>query len=174
MERLNLRTAAGKAKIIGTLTGISGAMVLTFFKGTQIDTGSFHVSLLHHHPNGHVASPHSPSGGNTLLGALCALGSCFFYALWLIIQVPSLSFWFFLLSLSFTAKLTFFLLLFIVAQTKMGEIYPCYYSSTALMSLMGSVLSAVFALCLERDWSQWKLGWNVRLLTTAYSVCDSN
>ncbi|XP_028801002.1 WAT1-related protein At1g68170-like [Neltuma alba] len=141
LEILNLRTAAGKAKIIGTITGISGAMILTFFKGAQIDTGSFHVTLMHHR-NGHVASPQSStssSGSNTLLGALCALGSNFSYATWLIIQ------------------------------TKMSESYPCHYSSTALMSLIGSIISVGFALCLERDWSQWKLGWNVRLLTAAYS-----
>lgn len=53
----------------------------------------------------------------------------------------------------------------------MSERYPSHYSSTALMSLSGSLLSIVYALCLERDWSQWRLGWNVRLLTVAYSVC---
>ncbi|KAK4271101.1 hypothetical protein QN277_019841 [Acacia crassicarpa] len=140
LESLNLRAAAGKAKITGTIIAISGAMILTFFKGAQIDTGSFHVTLMHHR-NGHTASPQSsPSGGsNTLLGALCTMGSNFSYALWLIIQ------------------------------TKMSKSYPCHYSSTALMSFMGSLLSIAFALCLERDWTQWKLGWNVRLLTAAYS-----
>lgn len=53
----------------------------------------------------------------------------------------------------------------------MSEIYPTIYSSTALMSLWGSLISVVFALCFERDWSQWKLGWNIRLLTVAYAVC---
>ncbi|KAI9087232.1 hypothetical protein K1719_030867 [Acacia pycnantha] len=140
LESLNLRAAAGKAKIIGTIIAISGAMILTFFKGAQINTGSFHITLMHHR-NGHVGSPQSsPSGGsNTLLGALCSMGSNFSYALWLIIQ------------------------------TKMGKSYPCHYSSTALMSFMGSLLSIAFAICLERDWTQWKLGWNVRLLTAAYS-----
>ncbi|XP_041020540.1 WAT1-related protein At1g68170-like [Juglans microcarpa x Juglans regia] len=52
----------------------------------------------------------------------------------------------------------------------MMEKYPCHYSSTALMCVMGAIQSVVFALCLERDWSQWKLGWNIRLLTVAYSV----
>lgn len=55
-------------------------------------------------------------------------------------------------------------------QTKMSKRYPCHYSSTALMSVMGSVQSVAFALCVERDWSQWKLGWNIKLFTAAYSV----
>ncbi|KAI4296300.1 hypothetical protein L6164_036268 [Bauhinia variegata] len=57
----------------------------------------------------------------------------------------------------------------LVVQAKMGEKYPCYYSSTALMSLNASILAIVYALCVERDWSQWRLGWNVRLLTVVYT-----
>lgn len=52
----------------------------------------------------------------------------------------------------------------------MGEKYPCYYSSTALTCIMAAIQSTVFALSLEKDWSQWKLGWNVRLLTVAFAV----
>uniref|UniRef100_A0A368UGY7 WAT1-related protein n=1 Tax=Glycine max TaxID=3847 RepID=A0A368UGY7_SOYBN len=136
LERLNLTTAAGKAKIVGTLIGIGGAMVLTFVKGEEIELGSFHLNLLHP-PNGTHA--HATTGAHTLLGSLCALGSGISYALWLIIQA------------------------------KMIERYPSPYSSTALMSLWGSLLSIVFALCVERDWSQWRLGWNIRLLTAAYT-----
>ncbi|KAL4614681.1 hypothetical protein ACB092_07G070900 [Castanea dentata] len=36
------------------------------------------------------------------------------------------------------------------------------------------IQSIVFALCTERDWSEWKLSWDLRLLTAAYSgiVCS--
>ncbi|CAL0309531.1 unnamed protein product [Lupinus luteus] len=92
-----------------------------------------------HQPNGEHKQ-HSSSGGKSAIGALCALASGISYALWLIIQ-----------------------------QAKMSEKYPSHYSSTALMSLWGSLISIVFALCLERDWTRWRLGWNIRLLTVAYS-----
>ncbi|XP_058752236.1 WAT1-related protein At1g25270-like [Vicia villosa] len=142
LEKLNLRTRSGKAKIIGTMTGISGAMVLTFVKGVEINIGSFNLNLLHHQ-NG-VVSKHSPqattiSTSNTILGSLCALASSTSYALWLIIHA------------------------------KMSEKYPTHYSSTALMSFWASLLSIVFALCFEREFSEWKLGWNIRLLTVAYA-----
>ena len=55
-------------------------------------------------------------------------------------------------------------------QAKMCEIYPSYYSGIALMSIMGTIQAVVVALCMERDWSRWKLGWNIRLLTVFYSV----
>ncbi|KAK2393149.1 WAT1-related protein [Trifolium repens] len=139
MEKLNLRTKAGKAKIMGTLTGISGAMVLTFVKGIEIKIGSSHLNLLHH-KNGVGLNPHATiSKGSTVLGSLCALASAISYASWLIINA------------------------------KMSEKYPTHYSSTALTSFWASLVSIVFALCFERDFSQWKLGWNIRLLTVAYA-----
>ncbi|KAH7575624.1 hypothetical protein JRO89_XS02G0166800 [Xanthoceras sorbifolium] len=140
LEKLGIKTAAGKAKVIGTLMGIGGAMLLTFFKGVEINFFSTHLDLLHHNQlhSGHVPSSHASSSEH-LLGLLLALGSCFSYAFWLIVQ------------------------------TKMSEKYPCQYSSTALMCLMGSIQASVYALCMEKDRDQWKLGWNIRLSTVAYS-----
>ncbi|CAN6678615.1 unnamed protein product [Malus baccata var. baccata] len=48
---------------------------------------------------------------------------------------------------------------------KMSKNYPFHYSSTALMSIMASIQSVAFALCKERDWSQWKLSWDINLFT---------
>ncbi|KAK7328223.1 hypothetical protein VNO77_22325 [Canavalia gladiata] len=138
LERLNLRTAAGNAKVIGTITGISGAMLLTFVKGPEIKMLSFHINLFNNR-NGHAIQSHTTSRLMTMLGALASVASNVSYALWLIIQ------------------------------TKMSERYPCPYSSTALMSFMGGILSIAFAFSFDRDLSQWRLGWNVRLLTVAYA-----
>ncbi|KAK2664067.1 hypothetical protein Ddye_002641 [Dipteronia dyeriana] len=139
LEKLGIQTAAGKAKVIGTLMGVGGAMLLTFYKGAEINISSTHIDLLHHdHPHsGYKAL--SNASTKHLLGLLLALGSCFSYAFWLIVQ------------------------------TKMSERYPCQYSSTALMCLMGSIQATVYALCMEKDRDQWKLGWNIRLLTVAFS-----
>ncbi|KAK1566536.1 hypothetical protein Q3G72_001182 [Acer saccharum] len=139
LEKLGIQTVAGKVKVIGTLMGIGGAMLLTFYKGVEINISSTHIDLLHHdHPHsGHMASSHAST--KHLLGLLLALGSCFSYAFWLIVQ------------------------------TKMSERYPCQYSSTALMCLMGSIQATIYALCMEKDRDQWKLGWNIRLLTVAFS-----
>ncbi|XP_059653384.1 WAT1-related protein At1g68170-like [Cornus florida] len=133
LESLVWSSMAGKAKVVGTLMGMGGAMLLTFYKGVEVDIWSTHVDLLHH--QGRVSAPHSD---NHVLGALLAICSCLSYALWLIIQA------------------------------KMSERYPCPYSSTALMAVMGSIQAVGFALCMERDWNQWKLGWDIRLLTVAY------
>ncbi|GAV84456.1 EamA domain-containing protein [Cephalotus follicularis] len=140
LEKLKLKTRASKAKVLGTIFGIGGAMLLTFYKGLEINMWSTHVDLLNFvKPHkGHVAV-HSNRG----LGAIFSVGSCIAYALWLILQA------------------------------KMSAKYPCPYSSSALMSLMTAIQSSVFALCIENDWSQWNLGWNIRLLTVVYAAIAS-
>ncbi|KAI3979313.1 hypothetical protein MKX01_020521 [Papaver californicum] len=56
----------------------------------------------------------------------------------------------------------------LIFQTKMSQKYPCQYSCMALVLSM-SAIQAVFALCIERDWSDWKLGCNIRLYTALYA-----
>ena len=55
-------------------------------------------------------------------------------------------------------------------QAKLAEAYPCHYSNAALMCLMGSIQASILALCVERHRIQWRLGFDIRLLTAAYSV----
>ncbi|XP_057420086.1 WAT1-related protein At1g25270-like isoform X2 [Lotus japonicus] len=140
LEKLNLGAAEGKAKVMGTIVGISGAMVLTFLKGFEINILSSKIDLMHphHDQSGHMMRPHVDFS-NKLLGVPCAIASCCSFSLWLI------------------------------TQAKMNQEYPSHHSSSALMSTMGAIQSIVIALCFDRDWSQWKLGFNIRLLTVAYS-----
>ncbi|PIA47736.1 hypothetical protein AQUCO_01400382v1 [Aquilegia coerulea] len=132
LEKMTMKTLGGKAKVLGTLVGIGGAMLLTVYKGRQINLWSTHMINAHDDHIRHVAKSH-------ILGSLLALCSCFSFALWLIVQ------------------------------TKMSEIYPCHYSSTALMCMMASIQSVIFALCMEKDQAQWRLGFNIRLLAVTYS-----
>jgi len=62
-------------------------MLLTFFKGEKMNIKSFHTDLLH--KNNQVVTLHTDSS-HRFLGALCGFGSCFSFALWLIIQVHTL------------------------------------------------------------------------------------
>ncbi|XP_058735689.1 WAT1-related protein At1g68170-like [Vicia villosa] len=139
LEKLNWSATEGKAKVIGTLIGISGAMLLTFYKGEEINIGSSNIYLLHthHNQNGDIMPQHADFS-NKLLGVLCAIGSSCSFSLWFIIQA------------------------------KMNKEYLSHHSSTALMSTMGAIQAIVLALCVDRDWIQWKLGYNIRLLTAAF------
>ncbi|PKI45995.1 hypothetical protein CRG98_033635 [Punica granatum] len=102
---------AGKAKVAGTLMGIGGAMLLTFYKGVEIVLWSTNVNLLKTTATaGHsAASLAAHQSSDRALGSILAVCSCLCYALWLIIQA------------------------------KMSESYPAHYSSTTLMSFMGEL-----------------------------------
>ncbi|KAJ4715430.1 WAT1-related protein [Melia azedarach] len=133
----NMRKMSGIGKVMGTLLGIGGAMVLIFYKGIEINIWSTDINLLSQKSNP-IATSHRVLG-NHLLGSLFGVACCFSYAIWYILQA------------------------------KMGEKYPCKYSSTALMCITAAVQATVYAICVERDWSSWKLGWNIRLLSVVYT-----
>ena len=141
-ERLDIRAFSSQAKVTGTLLGIGGAMLLTFYKGADITPWNSHVNLVassgasaaaHHQP------PVLEADANRVMGSLLCISSCVFYALWLILQA------------------------------KLSKDYPFHYSSTALMCVMSTLQSVAFALWTHRDVAQWRLGLDVRLLSVAYS-----
>ena len=78
-----MASTKGKAKAAGTLMGIGGAMLLTFYEGVEIYTGSAKVNLLHHRQS-RAASSH---GHGRVLGFFMALLNCLSYSSWLIVQV---------------------------------------------------------------------------------------
>ncbi|KAG0453500.1 hypothetical protein HPP92_024804 [Vanilla planifolia] len=139
LESLRIRAASGQTKVLGTLVGVGGAMVLTFFKGKELDF-STSINLLKQHGRGELqgSSALQQESGNHVMGSILAVASCFSYAIWLIIQA------------------------------KMSKVYPCH-SCTALMCLMGSIQAVVFALSRRTSWVQWRLGLGIRLYTVAYS-----
>jgi drug/metabolite transporter (DMT)-like permease len=140
-EKFAIRSLSSQAKVAGTLLGVGGAMLLTFYKGVDITPWHSNLNLVatltqHHH---HTTTTTT----NYAMGSLLCVCSCFFYALW------------------------------IVVQAKLSNEYPFHYSSTALMCIMTTLQSSIFALCFDRDASQWRLKFDIRLLSCAYSVRTS-
>ncbi|XP_058731359.1 WAT1-related protein At1g25270-like [Vicia villosa] len=139
MDKFNLRVAEGKAKVIGTIMGIGGAMLMIFFKGAEIHIWSSNTNLLHpHHNQNKQMATHHADFGKKLLGVSCALASSCSFSLWYIIQA------------------------------KLNKEYSSHRSSAALMSTMGAIQGTIIALCFERDWEQWKLQNNLRILAVIY------
>lgn len=70
IEKVNIRSKYGQAKVVGTIVCVGGAMLMTFYKGPVL------VRL-------------SGVLGNTwLLGALMLFASCLFWSGWLTFQAP--------------------------------------------------------------------------------------
>ncbi|KAM0036301.1 putative EamA domain-containing protein [Helianthus debilis subsp. tardiflorus] len=136
---VEIGTIGGKAKVVGTLVGV-GAMVLTFYKGHQLNIGSTHFNLLHgsQRMDGHVAATHKNSTHDHVFGSILALGY----------------------SLSIA--------LYYIFQRKLSANYPCHYSNTFLSSVFGFIQSLVYAVPTERSLSQWKLGSKFRLFSAIF------
>ena len=143
-EIVKLGKASGRAKLAGTLVGLSGAMVVTFYRGPEV--GFMHglaraVGLRH---GGHGLDARgtaaTTSAAARAAGSFLAIASCFSYAVWLSIQA------------------------------RVGEAFPCHYSIAALVCLAGAAQSALLALCFHRDAAHWRLGLDVRLYSSAYAV----
>ncbi|KAJ0976550.1 hypothetical protein J5N97_012024 [Dioscorea zingiberensis] len=84
-------------------------------------------------------TPLHRQSGNRVMGSLYAVASCLSYSLWLIIQA------------------------------NLGKVYPCPYSSTALMCSMASLQCIILAFIMQRNLAQWRMELGVRLLTVSYS-----
>lgn len=81
-EKINVRSTGGKSKVLGTILGITGTMLLSFLKGAKINIWKLPISLLHaSHTTSHADSK------TAWLGILSGMGSCLSFSTWLIIQV---------------------------------------------------------------------------------------
>jgi ABC-type Fe3+ transport system permease subunit len=55
-------------------------------------------------------------------------------------------------------------------QERLVKVFPSTYWMTSLTSLVGSIQALVVGVFLVRDKAEWKLHWNLELLTVVYSV----
>ena len=83
MEAVRLTTAAGQAKVIGTLVCIGGSMIMPFYKGPLLKVWA---SPIHWRYAEHTAAAAAASHASGLGDVLIIL-SCVAWAVWLIMQV---------------------------------------------------------------------------------------
>ncbi|KFK42497.1 hypothetical protein AALP_AA1G001200 [Arabis alpina] len=76
-----LKTKPGILKVVGTLICISGAMLLTFYKGPQIANFHSHPEALHHHNNND-----QDKANKWILGCLYATIGTTLLSLWMLFQ----------------------------------------------------------------------------------------
>ncbi|KAJ6940661.1 hypothetical protein NC651_006713 [Populus alba x Populus x berolinensis] len=75
-----------------------------------------------------------------VVGSILSLAGCFMWSLWFLIQA------------------------------KISKSYPFQYSSTALMSFLGAVQSAILSLSIERNLPMWILRTKLEILSVLYAV----
>ncbi|KAE8721215.1 Nodulin MtN21 /EamA-like transporter family protein, putative isoform 1 [Hibiscus syriacus] len=84
MERVEIRRAATQAKIIGTITSISGAFVIIFFKGPKVISSLPWTSSSSSVPQ--LQSPLGSTESNWFFGGILGVVSNLLFSFWCIIQ----------------------------------------------------------------------------------------
>ncbi|KGN48392.1 WAT1-related protein At5g64700 [Cucumis sativus] len=135
MERVNLKKAAGIAKVGGMMICVGGAAILAFYKGP-------YLKPIISHPIFHIEE--SETDITTTSQKSWLLG-CFF----LLVATVGWGIWF-------------------VFQAKFLKGYPHPVEFMCAQTVMSVVQCFVVAIIVERDPSEWKLGWNVRLYAVLY------
>lgn len=86
MEKVNLRTESGIAKIGSVLVCMGGVATLAFYKGPQLRT-LHHIQSGYHNSQHH--EDHFSSGKRWILGSLLLFLGTLIWSLWLVIQVAT-------------------------------------------------------------------------------------
>ncbi|KAF7830816.1 putative calcium-binding protein [Senna tora] len=84
IEKLGIETWAGKAKTLGTILCVGGALTTSLYTGKE-----FHIDHHTHHSHSHSPSGKPPET-HMLRGTLFLVASCMSYTAWYIVQVKLL------------------------------------------------------------------------------------
>ncbi|KAK6790702.1 hypothetical protein RDI58_009783 [Solanum bulbocastanum] len=126
-ENINMKCKSGRAKALGTLCCLGGALILTLYKGMPLMNQSAPEAEVNHNIKSWI------------------VGSSFLFAgslVW--------SSWF-------------------LIQARIGKDYPYQYSSTAIMSFLGAIQSAILSLVIDRNTSTWFLKGTLEISTVIYA-----
>ncbi|KAI9126397.1 hypothetical protein K1719_002818 [Acacia pycnantha] len=147
IEKVNLKSTSGRTKVLGSFTCIGGALILGLYKGIPL-TGI----TTSHNENSNILSPSpsswsspppsSSSSSQWAIGSVLLTGGCLLWASWFLIQA------------------------------RINKRYPFQYSSTAILSLFGSIQSAVLNLIINRNTNYatiWILHGKLQIMTVVYT-----
>ncbi|KAL3499126.1 hypothetical protein ACH5RR_041858 [Cinchona calisaya] len=158
IEGISIKSSGGRAKVIGTMACLGGAILLTLYKG---------MPLIHFSPSpaaADVVGTHrsAPAGGDMAL--ISRLSSS------LSSSSPSpkkKEGWIIGCVALFAGTLmwsSWFLL-----QSNISKRYPCQYTSTAIMAFFSSLQSAILCLAIYRNLSIWVLQGKLVILSIIYA-----
>ncbi|XP_043718134.1 WAT1-related protein At3g30340-like [Telopea speciosissima] len=155
LESMNLKSKSGRAKALGTVVCVGGAMLLTLYKGTPVTTNPDPSPNYAHTKTNQLVQQGQGSGSgssssssipnyskradNWTMGSLALVAGSISWSSWFLIQA------------------------------KIGKQYPCQYSSTAITLFFSAVQSGVLSLLIHRDISMWILKGKVEILTVLYA-----
>ncbi|KAG4381160.1 hypothetical protein GLYMA_15G085300v4 [Glycine max] len=139
LETVKIKSKSGRAKILGSLVCIGGALMLTLYKGKPLFNFSHYESVSPVAKSSEVNLASTRTTGKWTIGVIAlALGTIFW------------SSWF-------------------ILQSKISKRYPCQYSSTAIMSFFGAIQSAVICFFTDHNLSIWVLQGKIQIIAILYA-----
>ena len=170
---MRIQSARGRAKVLGTMVCIGGALTFTFWKGGYLFNGFTERPLINVYSTKGSASEHH-GGKNWIKGSVLILISHIAWSSWLILQVISTS----LKIISLYHYICYLHLIHrkelvtrtLFSQAVVYKVYPARLSLNVLICFFASLQSSFLALIFARNPVLWKLEWNVQLLTIIYCV----
>uniref|UniRef100_A0A0E0DF05 WAT1-related protein n=1 Tax=Oryza meridionalis TaxID=40149 RepID=A0A0E0DF05_9ORYZ len=147
LEKVDLKTGAGIAKVGGTVLGFSGAMILALYQGpslTKLEPAAARSSSSSSSSSSSATAAvvgHGGGGGahRWAIGSVALLGGSACWSLWFILQ------------------------------SRIAKKYPALYSGTALMFLLSFLQMAAVALAVDRiSLSPWILTTKLQIITVLF------
>ncbi|KAG2395945.1 WAT1-related protein [Vigna angularis] len=139
LETVKIKCNSGRAKILGSLVCIGGALMLTLYKGKPLVTFSHNESAASMVKSSAVNIYSTKTTEKWTIGVIAMVIGTIFWSSWYILQ------------------------------SKISKRYPCQYSSTAIMSFFGALQSAVICLCTDHNLSIWVLKGKIQIIAFLYS-----
>ncbi|KAK4259558.1 hypothetical protein QN277_005879 [Acacia crassicarpa] len=142
LESVNIKCNSGRAKILGTVVCIGGALMLTLYKGKPLFSFDSSSSSSAPITKSSSAIKLAVSHVNTekwTFGVIALILGTLFWSSWYLVQ------------------------------SKIGKSFPCQYSSTAIMTFFGAIQSAALSLATGRNLSMWVLKGKMQIITVLFS-----
>ncbi|XP_078157149.1 WAT1-related protein At5g64700-like isoform X5 [Carex rostrata] len=139
METVNLKRLHGIVKATGVLLCSVGVVVLAFYSGPELKPINHHHVHLYHANPSHDHGISTHSRATWALGVLCMTLATTCWSLWQVLQGPQL------------------------------KEYPSKLLNAMLQSVFGTFQSLIVALLLQRNFSRWKLGFDIILFSAVYT-----
>lgn len=141
LETVDVKNGGGRAKVIGTLVCLGGAILLTLYKGMPLIRFSEPTISQQAFVERAVRLRSSSNWRERwIVGSLALFAGTLLWSTWFLLQ------------------------------SKIVKRYPCQYSSTAIMALFSSLQSAILSFSIYRDLSVWVLKGKLEVITVLYTV----
>ncbi|KAK2988157.1 hypothetical protein RJ640_020639 [Escallonia rubra] len=140
LETLNIERTGGKAKVVGTVVCLGGAMLMTLYRGVPLFHRLHGQEAVHRPIEQTIKLGSGKRKEKWTMGSVAMLAGTLLWSSWFPLQ------------------------------SYIGKRYPCQYSSTAIMTFFAAIQSATISLSMERNLSMWVLKGKVEILSIIYAV----